>query len=284
MDMSVFPTKGQLEEAASYIRDRSRYQPTLGLILGSGLSPLAQEIKEPDIIPYGEIPHFPASTVQGHSGQLVIGQLGGHQVVVMQGRTHFYEGYTMRQVTFPIRAMRLLGIQTLIVTNAAGGLSPDFAPGDLMLITDHINFVGMAGQNPLIGPNDAEFGPRFPDMAHAYDPTLRQVALQVAQAKGIPLRQGVYVCLAGPSFETPHEIHFLRMVGADAVGMSTVPEVIVARHMGVRVLGISSITNVHSTDPTQPQETSHEEVLEASKTIAPRMIALIRGVLDQLWT
>ena len=284
MDMNVFPTKSQLEEAASHIRDRSQYQPALGLILGSGLSPLAREIKEPDIIPYGEIPHFPASTVQGHSGRLVIGQLGRHQVVTMQGRTHFYEGYTMRQMTFPIRVMRLLGIETLIVTNAAGGLSPDFAVGDLMLIADHINFVGMAGQNPLIGPNDPEFGPRFPDMAHAYDPALRETALQVAEAKGIPLHQGVYVCLAGPSFETPHEIHFLRMVGADAVGMSTVPEVIVARHMGVRVLGISSITNVHSADPTQPRETSHEEVLEASKTIAPHMIALIRGVLDQLWT
>jgi purine-nucleoside phosphorylase len=282
MNAHVFPTKVQLEQATAFIQERTQYQPTLGLILGSGLSPLAEEIVDPDIIPYSEIPHFPTSTVKGHSGRMVIGQLGQHQVVTLQGRAHFYEGYTMRQVTFPVRVMRLLGIDTLIVTNAAGGLAAEFTPGDLMLITDHINFVGMAGQNPLIGPNDPDLGPRFPDMAHAYDSGLREIARRVATAKGIPLHEGVYVCLAGPSFETPHEVHFLRLIGADAVGMSTVHEVIVARHMAVRVLGISSITNVHSTDPAQPRETSHEEVLEASQTIAPRMIALIRGVLDQL--
>ena len=282
MDTDVFPTRSQLEEAKAYICEQTRHRPTIGLILGSGLSPLAQEIGEADAIPYGEIPHFPASTVKGHSGRLVIGTLSQHQVVAMQGRTHFYEGYTLRQMTFPVRVMRLLGVETLIVTNAAGGLAPGFSPGELMLIVDHINFVGMAGHNPLIGPNDASFGPRFPDMAQAYDPTLRETADQVAKAQGIPLRKGVYVCLAGPSFETPHEVHFLRLIGADAVGMSTVHEVIVARHMGIRVLGISSITNVHSTDPARPQETSHQEVLEVSKVIAPRMIALIRGVLEQL--
>ena len=200
----------------------------------------------------------------------------------MQGRTHFYEGYTMRQVTFPVRVMRLLGMETLIVTNAAGGLASHLAPGDLMLIADHINLVGMAGQNPLIGPNDPGLGPRFPDMAQPYDPALRDIARHVGQAAAIRLHEGVYVCLAGPSFETPSEVRFLRLIGADAVGMSTVPEVIVARHMNVRVLGISGITNVHSFDPARPQETSHEEVLEAGKVIAPRMIQLIRGILEQL--
>jgi purine-nucleoside phosphorylase len=282
MSTDAFPTKDQLAQATAYIRERTLHTPKIGLILGSGLSPLAQEIKEPDIIPYAEIPHFPASTVKGHSGQLVIGLLAGQQVVVMQGRTHFYEGYTLRQITFPVRVMRGLGIDKLIVTNAAGGLSEDYTPGDLMLIADHINFVGMAGHNPLIGPNEPEFGPRFPDMAHAYDPELRALARQVAETQGIPLHEGVYVCLAGPSFETPHEINLLRIVGANAVGMSTVHEVIVARHMSVRVLGISGITNVHAADPDRPRETTHKEVLETGAAIAPRMIALIRGILQRL--
>jgi purine-nucleoside phosphorylase len=188
----------------------------------------------------------------------------------------------MQQVTFPIRVMCLLGIHTLIVTNAAGGLATQFVPGDLMLIADHINFAGMGGHNPLIGPNDPGFGPRFPDMSQAYDPGLRSCARQIAQREGIPLHQGVYVCLAGPNFETPAEISFLRLIGADAVGMSTVHEVIVARHMGMRVLGVSGISNVHSADPTRPQETSHQEVLEVGQIIAPRMLALLRGVLEQI--
>jgi len=282
MNMETFPTKDQLAEATAYIQARTSCQPTVGLVLGSGLSPLAEDIADADHIPYADIPHFASSTVKGHSGRLVLGQLAGHSVVTMQGRTHFYEGYSLRQITFPIRVMRQLGMQTLIVTNAAGGLTATFTPGDLMLIADHINFVGMAGHNPLIGPNDPDLGPRFPDMANAYDPTLRQLARRVADSQGIPLQEGVYVCLAGPSFETPHEVHFLRQIGADAVGMSTVHAVIVARHMGVRVLGISGITNVHSSDPQRPQETSHQEVLETGQMIAPRMIALIRGILKQL--
>jgi purine-nucleoside phosphorylase len=200
----------------------------------------------------------------------------------MQGRVHYYEGYSPQEITFPVRVMRLLGIHTLIVTNAAGGLDPELTPGDLMLIADHLNLVGMAGGSPLVGPNDPEFGPRFPDMSQPYDPTLRSMAVRVAQAQGIPLRSGVYACLGGPSFETPAEIRFLRAVGADAVGMSTAHEVTVARHMGVRVLGISGITNVHATDPLRPRETTHQEVLEVSRVIAPRMISLIRGVLNQL--
>jgi purine-nucleoside phosphorylase len=212
----------------------------------------------------------------------VIGTIEGHVVVAMQGRFHFYEGHEMHQVTLPVRVMGLLGIHTLIVTNAAGGISASYAPGDLMLIADHINFVGMGGHNPLIGPNEPDFGPRFPDMSQAYDPALRQIARQVARAKGIPLHEGVYVCLAGPSFETPAEIRFLNLIGATAVGMSTAHEVIVARHMGIRVLGISGISNVHSTDPSRPQETSHQEVLEAGRIIVPRLMDLLRGVLKQL--
>lgn len=282
MASSIFPTREQLEEATAYIREHTHHQPTVGLVLGSGLGPLADQVEEPEAIPYHQIPHFVSSTVQGHAGRLVLGRIGGQRVAVMQGRTHFYEGYTMREITFPVRVLYQLGARTLILTNAAGGLCARFTPGDLMLIADHINLVGMAGQNPLIGPN-LDLGPRFPDMAHAYDPDLRQIARRVAQERDVPVYEGVYVYLAGPSFETPHEVQFLRLIGADAVGMSTVPEVIVARHMGMRVLGISGITNVHAADPDRPQQTSHEEVLEASQIVAPRMITLIRGVLEQLW-
>lgn len=282
MTTDVFPTKSQLHDALALVKKRSALVPRIGVILGSGLGPLAGQVRDAVTIPYSEIPHFRGSTVPGHSGRLVIGTLATQHVIVMQGRTHFYEGYSMREITFPVRVMRLLGIEILIVTNAAGGLSPQFTPGELMLIQDHINFVGMAGHNPLIGPNDPDLGPRFPDMATAYDPELRAIARKVAAASSIPLHEGVYACLAGPSFETPREVQFLRMIGADAVGMSTVPEVIVARHMDARVLGISGITNVHSTDPLHPRETTHEEVLEASQTIAPRMIQLVQGILERL--
>lgn len=282
MSEDISPTRHQLDEALAYIRQRTQCRPTIGLILGSGLSPLAEDIEQADRISYSAIPHFPPSTVEGHAGCLVTGTMEGHSVVAMQGRIHYYEGRPMQQLTFPVRVMCLMGIETLIVTNAAGGLALRFAPGDLMLIRDHINLVGLAGQNPLIGPNDPDFGPRFPDMAQAYDPALREVARRVAQAEGITLHEGVYVCLAGPSFETPAEIRFLRLMGADAVGMSTVPEVIVARHMGIRVLGISAITNVHAADDADPQETSHQEVLEIGQVIAPRLISLLRGILKQL--
>jgi purine-nucleoside phosphorylase len=282
MTTDVLPTREQLEEARTAIDRRAGRVPRVGLILGSGLGLLAEEVENAVTIPYEEIPYFPTSTVEGHSGQLILGTLGKQVVVVMQGRVHFYEGYSMRTITFPVRVMGALGIQQLIVTNASGGLAPYLAPGELMLISDHINLVGMGGHHPLIGPNDSELGPRFPDMAEAYDPGLRTLARQVAERAQIPLHEGVYVYLAGPSFETPHEVHFLRMIGADAVGMSTVPEVIVARHMGVRVLGISGITNVHSTDLLHPRETTHAEVLEAGKVIAPRMAELIQGILVQL--
>ena len=282
VNVTEFFTRKEFEEAANLIRSHTQHRPTVGLILGSGLSPLAADVTEPDIIAYNDIPYFPVSTVEGHSGKLVIGQLEGQEVLVMQGRAHYYEGYSMQRIALPVRVMHTLGINTLIVTNAAGGLNPTFQPGDLMLITDHINLIGMAGLNPLRGPNDPHLGPRFPDMSQAYDPELRQIALKIANELGYALRQGVYICLAGPSFETPADLRLLRMVGADAVGMSTVPEVTAARHAGMRVLGLSGISNVASPEPSEGHETTHEEVLEAGRTLVPKLIALIKGVLREI--
>jgi purine-nucleoside phosphorylase len=215
-------------------------------------------------------------------GRLVVGKLEGVSVAVMQGRVHFYEGYPIQQVVFPVRVLQVMGIETLIVTNAAGGLDPEFHAGELMLITDHLNIMGMGGSNPLFGPNDPTLGPRFPDMSQAYDPELRRIALKVAEEKDIPLHQGVYAGLAGPSFETPAEIRFLRLIGADAVGMSTVPEVTVARHGGIRVLGVSGISNVAIAEADPDQKTSHEEVLSAGRLIVPRLTSLLCGVLGRL--
>jgi purine-nucleoside phosphorylase len=251
-------------------------------VLGTGLNPLAEEIQEADVIPYRDIPHFPTSTVEGHVGQLVIGELEGQEIMAMQGRAHYYEGYSPQQIALPIRAMQLLGIGILIVTNAAGGLNPAFKAGDLMLITDHINLIGMAGLNPLRGPNDPELGPRFIEMSQAYDLKLREMALRVAKDLGLTLHQGVYICLAGPSFETPADLRFLRLIGADAVGMSTVPEVTVARHAGMRVLGISGISNVAVVEPTGESKAIHKEVLEAGKILVPKLTALLKGVIGLL--
>ncbi len=272
----------EINAAAEVIRSRTHHRPTIGLVLGSGLNSLADNVEEADIIPYAEIPGFPVSTVEGHIGRLVIGRLAGLAVMIMQGRAHYYEGYSLQQVTFPIRVMQALGIKLLIVTNAAGGINPTFRAGDLMLICDHLNLIGMAGLNPLRGPNDPALGPRFPSMSQAYDRELRLLAQQVARELGIELRQGVYAGLAGPTFETPAEVRFLRIAGADAVGMSTVPEVIVARHGGMRVLGISGICNVAIAEPDANAEVSHEEVLEAGRLIAPRLTRLITGVLHHL--
>ncbi len=280
--MTHFYTRQQYEAAADKVRNRSPYRPQVGLILGSGLNPLAQAVEDAQRIAYDEIPHFPTPTVEGHVGRLVLGRLEKTPVVIMQGRAHFYEGYPIQQVVFPVRVMQVLGIETLIVTNAAGGLNPAFQAGDLMLITDHINLIGMTGNNPLFGPNDAALGPRFPDMSRAYEPKLGHIAAEVAEAEGIPLRKGVYAGLAGPSFETPAEIRFLRLIGADAVGMSTVAEVTVARHAGIRVLGVSGISNVALAEPVTGQETSHEEVLAAGEQIVPRLTALLCGVLARL--
>jgi purine-nucleoside phosphorylase len=275
-------TREQYQLAADYISEKSQRRPQVGMILGSGLNPLADAVDGADRIPFSEIPHFPRSTVEGHVGQLVLGELEGVPVLIMQGRAHFYEGYPMPQVVFPVRVMQIMGIETLIVTNAAGGLNPAFRPGDLMLIIDHINMLGLTGNNPLFGPNDPTLGPRFPDMSQAYDPALCRLAQEVAEEHQIPLQQGIYAGLSGPSFETPAEIRFLRLIGADAVGMSTVMEVTVARHGGIRVLGVSGISNVALTEPAAGHETSHEEVLAAGQQLVPRLMTLVRGVLARL--
>jgi purine-nucleoside phosphorylase len=280
--MTISYSRTHYEEAAASVRDRTRHQPKIGLILGSGLGELADEIQDGDRIAYHEIPHWPISTVKGHSGELVIGRLQDQAVLALRGRIHYYEGYSMSQITLPIRVMQILGIHTLILTNAAGGLNPDMQAGDLMLITDHINLVGMIGHNPLHGPNDESLGPRFPDMALAYDPELGAVARQVAQEDKIPLREGIYVALSGPSFETPAELRFLRMIGGDAVGMSTAPEAIVARHGGMRVLGISGISNIVKMQADPSSQTTHQEVLETGTIITPRLLALLKGVLKAL--
>lgn len=275
-------TREEYEAAADYIRSQNPIAPRVGLILGSGLNPLADAVQDGSAIPYGQIPHFPRPTVEGHAGRLILGRLEGIPVVVMQGRVHFYEGYSMQQVVFPVRTMQVMGIEILVVTNAAGGLNPDFHAGDLMLISDHLNIIGMTGNNPLFGPNDPSLGPRFPDMSVPYDPDLRRIAREVARENQLPLHEGVYASLSGPSFESPAEIRLLRLIGADAVGMSTAPEVIVARHGGIRVLGISGISNVALTEPAAGQVTSHEEVLEAGRQIVPRLITLICGALARL--
>ena len=275
-------TRAQYAEAAEHIRSRTAHRPRLGLILGSGLNPLADEVVGADRIPYGDIPYFPRPSVEGHKGQLVIGQLAGQEVLIMQGRAHAYEGYTLQQVTLPVRVMNELGIGTLILTNAAGGLNPTFRAGDLMLINDHIGLMAIVGGNPLWGANDPALGPRFPAMNKAYDPELRALTRRVAAELGIGLQEGVYIGLGGPMFETPAEVRFARMIGGDATGMSTVPEVIVARHMGMRVLGISGISNVAISDPDAVEEPNHEEVMAAGQVMVPKLMALLRGVLAAL--
>jgi purine-nucleoside phosphorylase len=275
-------TYAQITAAANAVRQHSNQLPTIGLILGSGLSSLGDTIPHPDIIPYDQIPHWPVSTVPGHQGQLIIGQLEGHTVVILQGRTHFYEGYSSQQITLPVRVMQLLGIRTLIVTNAAGGMNPAFQPGDLMLIRDHINLPGMSGNTPLRGPNEDAFGPRFPDMTESYSARLRQLAKAAAAQHDIPLHEGVYTCVSGPSYETPAELRFLRLIGGDAVGMSTAPEVVVARHAGIEVLGISTITNLALPDPLPGTLLSHTEVIEMGKLVVPRLTTLLMGVLRHL--
>ena len=278
--MDRYVTLQQIDEAADAIRACTSYKPRIGLILGSGLNALADSVQKADIIPYGDLPHWPRSTVHGHAGRLVIGELEGQSVFVMQGRVHFYEGYSMSQITLPVRVMQRLELEMMIVTNAAGGINPDYIPGDVMLITDNLNLVGMSGANPLMGPNIDELGPRFPDMSRAYDLELMNKARKVALENKIGLREGVYCGLSGPSFESPADLRFLRMAGADAVGMSTVPEVIIARHGGLRVLGFSGISNKANLDGSTI--TTHDEVIEAGKVITPKIETIVRGVLRLL--
>jgi purine-nucleoside phosphorylase len=281
MESPVF-TRADYQAASELIRRHTAHQPTVGLILGSGLGGLANAVEAADVIACDQIPRWPRSTVQGHRGCLVLGKLEGQTVMALQGRVHFYEGYSMQEVTLPVRVMQAMGVKTLLVTNVAGGINPNFRPGDLMLITDHINLAGMTGLNPLIGPNDDELGTRFPEMSTAYDHDLCQQARRVASQAGITLREGVYAYLTGPTFETPAEIRMLRGLGADAVGMSTVPEVIIARHARLRVLGVSGITNVAVDTLDSDHAPDHKEVLEAGTILVPKLTALIRGVLSSM--
>jgi len=275
-----FLTLEEIDRAADHIRQTTPLQPRLGLILGSGLGALAERVEQATRFDGRDIPGWPAASIVGHAGRVHLGRLEGQPVIVMQGRAHFYEGHSMSRLGLPVRVMQRLGIEILIVTNAAGAVHPDYTPGELMLITDHLNLVGMAGQSPLRGPNLETFGPRFPDMGQAYDRALLDLARQEARPLGLVLHEGVYACLAGPSFETPADLRFLRAAGVDAVGMSTVPEVIVARHGGTRVLGISGISNKANLDGATA--TTHEEVLEAGEVLGPRLGGLLRGIVRRL--
>lgn len=273
----------QVAEALASIQARTTLTPAVAIILGSGLGDIATELRDVTAIPYTEIPHFAHSTVPGHAGRLLLGMLGGVPAVVMQGRFHFYEGYSLQAITLPVRVMRMLGAHTLIVTNAAGGMNAAYRPGDFMLIRDHINIPGLAGANPLIGPNDQRLGERFPPLAGAYDPALRALARSIAATQpGTTLHEGVYVMVAGPSYETGAELKFLHAIGADAVGMSTVPEVVVARHMHMRVLGLSLITNSATGEETE--EVKHAEVLAVAGAARLRFAALVRGIAGAIAT
>ena len=264
----------QVQEAAAYVRERIGEEPRIGIILGSGLGGIAEVIEDKHVIPYGDIPHFVCSTAPGHKGQFVAGRFGGKLVICMQGRLHFYEGHALSDIIFPVRVMKLLGVRSLIVTNAAGGVNTGFQVGDLMLIEDHINFMGT---NPLIGPNAAEFGPRFCDMSYTYTPSLRRAAEDAAEKLGISLRRGVYLGCTGPSYETPAEIRAFRTLGADAVGMSTVPEVIAASHCGLKVLAFSLITNMAAGVLDQPL--SEEEVIEIGNRRGAELQRLITQIV-----
>jgi purine-nucleoside phosphorylase len=263
----------KLNETTGFLKEKGIGQVDVALILGSGLGELAEEINTPVIISYDEIPHFPISTVAGHAGQLVYGELSGKKVLAMQGRFHFYEGNTMEVVTYPVRVFSALNTPSIIVTNAAGGVNESFTPGDLMLITDHINFMGT---NPLIGPNDDKIGPRFPDMSRAYDVEYQQLARETARFMDLKLQEGVYMGLTGPTYETPAEIRMARTIGASAVGMSTVPEVIVGVHSGMRVLGISCITNMAA---GMQVSLNHEEVVETTERVKETFKALVKEIL-----
>ena len=261
-------------EARDFLANKTGSEIEFGLILGSGLGALAEQVENPQSFSFSDIPNFPISTVPGHKGRLVIGTLRGKKVAVMQGRIHLYEGYPLDRITLPVRVMKFLGAHSIVVTNSCGGIHTRFAPGDLMLINDHIN---MMGSNPLIGPNDPRLGVRFPPMSNAYDSAYRNAAHAVARAEGITLKEGIYCALSGPAYETPAEIGFLARGGADTVGMSTVPEVLVARHSEMKVLGISCITNVLHEGPSQD---THHEVLEAANAAGPHFQKLILGFLE----
>jgi len=269
--------KKQIQEAAQFIEEKIGFNPQIGLILGSGLGVLADLIEDAKVIAYQDIPHFPVSTVEGHAGELVAGQIKGKNVIMMKGRFHPYEGYDLAKVSFPVRVLKQLGVTKLIVTNAAGGVNTSFNVGDLMVIKDHINFMF---RNPLIGPNNNDLGVRFPDMSEAYSKKLQQLSHEVAAEQNFKLQEGVYAAVMGPSYETPAEIRMLRTIGADAVGMSTVPEVIAARHAGIEVLGFSCVTNMAAGILDQPL--SHEEVIETTERVKPKFLKLVLGIIEAL--
>jgi purine-nucleoside phosphorylase len=266
-----------IQRAADAVRGQAAVRPAVGIILGTGLGGLAEEIAVSAAVPYESIPGFPLSTVESHAGRLLLGQLGGKQVVAMQGRFHRYEGYSLPQVTFPVRVLHALGASTLIVSNACGGMQPLWAPGDLVLLADHINLLG---DNPLVGTNDERLGPRFPDLSAAYDPALRALARETAVELGITLREGVYVAVPGPNLETRAEYRMLRAIGADVVGMSTVPEVIVANHEGMRVLGISIITDQCLPDALEPADITR--IIETARRAEPLLTRLIQRVVERM--
>ncbi|MCA0754482.1 purine-nucleoside phosphorylase [Paenibacillus sp. N4] len=270
-------TSAHIKEAAEYIGSQTALRPEIGLIMGSGLGVLGDHLEDAVTIQYHDIPHFPVSTVEGHAGELLIGSLSGRTVVLMRGRFHMYEGYGPELTAFPVRVMKALGVKTLLVTNAAGGVNTDYDPGDLMLISDHLN---LTGKNPLIGPNDDELGVRFPDMSEAYSKRLRAAAREIAAKQGITLREGVYAGLLGPTYETPAEIRMLRIIGADAVGMSTVAEVIAARHSGIEVIGISCISNMAAGILDQPL--SHAEVMETTERVKAQFLELVTSLIASM--
>jgi purine-nucleoside phosphorylase len=267
----------RVERAAKVIRAKTRLRPAVGLVLGSGLGAFADELSGAVCIPFAKIPGFPRSTAVGHAGRLVVGKVGDVAVAAMQGRVHFYEGYPMREVIFPVRVLALLGIRVLVLTNAAGGIHPEYKQGCLVALRDHIN---LTGANPLTGPNDERFGPRFPDMTRAYWPRFREIALEEGGRLGIEMHEGVYAALSGPSYETPAEIRYLQRIGADLIGMSTVPETIAARHMGMRVLAISCVTNLAAGILDQPLH--HDEVLETGERVRAQFTALLRAVIPRI--
>jgi purine-nucleoside phosphorylase len=265
-----------INQTTSYIDQKIKNKPEIGIILGTGLAALVKEIEVETILSYEDIPNFPVSTVEGHYGKLIFGKLGGKQVMAMQGRFHFYEGYTMQQVTFPVRVMKFMGIETLFVSNASGGMDPSFEVGDLMIINDHINLL----PNPLIGKHYAEFGPRFPDMSHPYDKKLIEMAEVIAKENGIEIKKGCYVGVTGPTLETPKEYEFFRAIGGDTVGMSTVPEIIVARQMGMKCFAISIITDLGV--PGKIKEVSLEDILRAAAKAEPKMTFLIKKLIERI--
>ena len=267
----------RVEEAAASLRTRCAALPETAIVLGSGLGDFAETLLDAIATPYGEIPHWPASKVVGHAGRLVVGNVARRRVAALAGRVHYYEGHDLGTVVFPIRVMARLGVKRVILTNAAGGINTGFAQGALMIIDDHINLLG---SNPLIGPNDDRFGDRFPDMSHVYSPRLRGIADEAARAADVPVSHGVYIAVHGPSYETPAEIRAFRTLGADAVGMSTVPEAIAARHMGMEVLGISCITNMAA--GVLPQPLVHDEVMETARRVRGSFVALLEGIIERL--